>query len=84
MSFITIIFLSSSFFFFFEIYFIDFYIMLSGIRYRFFFYIHLFIADRQRAQAGDGQIERETQNPKQAPALSCQHTAKGGARTHKL
>ena len=35
---------------------------------------------------GEGQRERETQNPKagRLHALSCQHRARHGARTHKL
>ena len=33
---------------------------------------------------GEGQRERETQNPKQLQALSCQHRARHGAWTHDL
>ena len=32
-----------------------------------FFNIYLFLRDRDRAQAGEGQRARETQNPKQVP-----------------
>ena len=33
----------------------------------FFFNVYPFLRDRNRAQAGEGQRENETQNPKQAP-----------------
>ena len=41
-----------------------------------FFNVYLFWRESDRARAGEGQRERETQTPKQAPgsALSCQHT----------
>ena len=32
-----------------------------------FFLMFIFERDRDRVQAGDGQREKETQNPKQAP-----------------
>ena len=42
-----------------------------------FYYYYLVLRDR--AWAGQGQRERETQNPKQAPC--CQHGARCGAQT---
>ena len=40
--------------------------------------------DGDRAQAGGGvERERETQNLKQAPAVSYQHTVQSGAQTHE-
>ena len=46
----------------------------------FFFYVYSFLRDR--AWGGEGQREREAQNPKQAP--SCQHRAWCGTWTHEL
>ena len=34
-------------------------------------------------RVGEGQKEKETQNPKQAQAMTCQHRAQYGARTHE-
>ena len=34
---------------------------------KFFFHIYLFLRDRDRAQVGEWQREKETQTPKQAP-----------------
>ena len=49
-----------------------------------FFNVYSFLRDRERqSMSGKGQRERETQNPKQAPGLSCQHIAQRGARTHE-
>ena len=36
-------------------------------------FLCLFIFERERVWAGEGRRERETQNPKQLQALSCQH-----------
>ena len=46
-----------------------------------FFFIYLLLRDR--ARTGEEQRERETQNPKQLQAPSCQHRARRGARTHE-
>ena len=46
------------------------------------FFSCLFIFDTEHEQGRDR--ERETQNPKEAPAPSRQHKARRGARTHKL
>ena len=40
--------------------------------------------ERDRAQAGEGQREQETQNLKQFQAPSCWHRAQRGAQTHEL
>ena len=49
--------------------------------YLIFFYVfyYLFLTERDRARAGVGQRERETQNPKQAPGseLSAQSPTRG-------
>ena len=50
---------------------------------KFFFNVYLFLRQRDRAWTGEGQREREAQNPKQAPAPSCQPRAWRGARTHR-
>ena len=42
----------------------------------------MFIFDREKTQVGEGERERETENPKQAP--HCQHKAQCGAQTRKL
>ena len=44
-----------------------------------FFNVYLFLRETDRAQAGEGQRERETQNPKQAPGseLSAQSPTRG-------
>ena len=43
------------------------------------YFLHLFIFDRDRAQVGEGQREKETRNPKQAPGseLSAQSPTQG-------
>ena len=46
-------------------------------------FIYFWRRERDRAWAGEGQREGETQNLKQAQALSCQHRARHGARTHR-
>ena len=47
-----------------------------------FFNVYFYFWDRERAWTREGQRERETQNPKQAPSSGCQHRAQRGARTH--
>ena len=44
-----------------------------------FFNVYLFLRERVRARVGEGQIERETQNQKQAPGseLSAQSLTRG-------
>ena len=42
-------------------------VYLKGVRVDLFFRIYLFLRDRAREGVGEGQRERETQNPKQAP-----------------
>ena len=51
-----------------------------------FFKVYLFLRERKKARAGEGQTERETQNLKQATGsvLRCQHRAWCGAQTYKL
>ena len=47
-----------------------------------FFNVYLFILrEGEHVQAGEGQREKETENPKQAPR--CQHGTQCGAQTHK-
>ena len=46
------------------------------------FIIYFWERGKDRARAGEGQRERETQNLKQAPG--CQHRARRWARTHGL
>ena len=48
----------------------------------FLMFIH-FLRERDRVWAGEGQRERETQNPKMASGLSHQHRARCRARTQK-
>ena len=48
--------------------------------YNFFKFIYLFW-ERERAQAEEGQREKERENPKQA--LPCQHRARRGARSQQ-
>ena len=51
---------------------------------KFFFYIYLFLRERDRAWAGEGKRE-ETQNLKQAPGSEQVFSrARCGARTHEL
>ena len=38
--------------------------------------------ETEREQVGEGQRERETQNPKQAPGSELSHRVRRGARTH--
>ena len=57
-------------------------INIQGIFFFIFTFIYFSEAERDRAQVGEEQRERETQIPKQAPG--CQHRARHGARTHKL
>ena len=56
--------------------------LTEGFGYIFFlifFHVYSFLKDRDRAQAGVGQREMETQNPNQAPGseLSAQSPARG-------
>ena len=44
----------------------------------------MFIFERERVRAGEGQRERETQNLKQAPGSELSAQARHGAGTHKL
>ena len=49
-----------------------------------FFNIYLFLRDRERAWAGEGQRERGRHRIRiRLQALSCQHRARRGARTHE-
>ena len=52
---------------------------LDVILFFFFLIFLMFIFERQRAQAGEEQRERETQNPKEAPGseLSAQSLMRG-------
>ena len=55
-------------------------VFLSACSITFFFNIYLFLKNRDsdRAQAEEGQREKETQNPKQVPAeLSAQSPTRG-------
>ena len=58
----------------------------EGSSKKIFFYLKkiffTFIYFWETAWAREGQRERETQNSKQLWALSCQHRARRGARTH--
>ena len=45
----------------------------SYIPLSFFFNLYLFLRETEKVPAGEEHRERETQNLKQAQALSCQH-----------
>ena len=47
-------------------------------------FVFIFETDWDREWSGEGQRERETQNPKQAPGLRCQHRALRRVQTHEL
>ena len=55
-------------------------IFILYIIYTYIFNVYLFIL-RERVQTGEGQGEREAENPKQAP--HCQHRAQCGAGTQE-
>ena len=56
---------------------------MDFLLFKFLTFIYFWERGRDRAQAKEGQSERDTQDPKQLQALSCQHGAWCVARTHK-
>ena len=48
------------------------------------FFMFIYLWERKKVGAGEGQKERETQNPKQdLGSWACQHRAPRGTRTHQ-
>ena len=55
------------------------YLFLNGLNF-----FNVYFRERDRAQAGQGKRERETQNPKQAPDSELPAQSPTGTRTHEL